>query len=157
MRPTLVVTWFGTHNIVDCALHCLACMAGSRNVAGLQCGPKGLSVLKARSLEACRVQHIDSVPSQVVRCISSMCRQTCTLLSQGLSLSGLQCNDAGKHDNLKHVLPAQNGVHFRSPTHRNSSGYPPGPANCFNFGWSVVARIFYPQELLWTVRCIRQP
>ena len=69
-------------------------------------------------------------------------------------------NDAEKHGflccktKLTHVAPAQNGVHFRSPTHLNSSGHPPGPANCFNFGWSVVARLVYPQELLWTVRGI---
>ena len=55
---------------------------------------------------------------------------------------------------LKHVPPVQNGVHFKSPTQLNNSGHPPGPANCYHFGWTVVAGVFYPQELLWSVRCI---
>ena len=53
---------------------------------------------------------------------------------------------------MKQDLRAQNGVHFRSPPQLNDSGYPPGPINSFNFTWSVVSRVLYPQELLWTVR-----
>ena len=88
--------------------------------------------------------------------------QTHTLLSsQGCPFEASSAMGAAiKHGPLccstitKYLPPAQNGVHFRSPTHHNSSGFPPGPANCFNFGWSVVARVFYPQQLLWTARCI---
>ena len=50
--------------------------------------------------------------------------------------------------------PVQNGVHLRSPLQLNNSGHPPGPINSFHFGGTVVARVLYPQELLWTVRCI---
>ena len=52
------------------------------------------------------------------------------------------------------LLAVQNGVHFRSPIQLNNSGYPPGPINSFNFAWTVVSQVLYPQELLWTVRCI---
>ena len=55
---------------------------------------------------------------------------------------------------MMQLLPVQNSVHFRSTVQLNNSGFPPGPANSFNFAWSVVSRVLYPQELLWTVRGI---
>ena len=48
----------------------------------------------------------------------------------------------------------QNGVNFRSTIQLNNSGFSPGPINSFHFAWSIVSRVLYPQELLWTVRCI---
>ena len=52
------------------------------------------------------------------------------------------------------LLGVQEGIHFRSPLQLNNSGFPPGPINSFNFAWTVVSRVLYPQELLWTVRGI---
>ena len=66
------------------------------------------------------------------------------------------CTKAGHQLFEKHeaLLPVQDGVHLRSPLQLNNSGFPPGPINSFHFGGTVVARVLYPQELLWTVRCI---
>ncbi|KAK9834170.1 hypothetical protein WJX81_004930 [Elliptochloris bilobata] len=43
-----------------------------------------------------------------------------------------------------------NGIHYLSPEF-NDSGYPPGPATVFHSGFTILSRLFYPQQLLWSL------